>query len=196
MEIQNKNWRAVAWLGTTAVALSGCGGNDDEGPNTPPQAVIVAPAAGATFRAGDTLAFSGNATDAQDGSLAASRLAWWVDLHHDTHAHPFAAEAAGSSGSVNVPRRGETSDNIFLRFHLRATDSAGESTEVTRDVLPQKSQVTLATQPVGLSLTLDGQSVAGPHTFTGVVGMEHGNSLPGKAGEQAVIRAYREADGF
>ncbi|HEX2860766.1 MAG TPA: TIM barrel protein, partial [Lacunisphaera sp.] len=32
--------------------------------------------------------------------------------------------------------------------------------------------------------------------FKGVVGMEHGNSLPGKAGEQAVINAYRDADAF
>ena len=32
--------------------------------------------------------------------------------------------------------------------------------------------------------------------FTGVVGMEHGNSLPGQAGEQAVIEAYRAADSF
>lgn len=32
--------------------------------------------------------------------------------------------------------------------------------------------------------------------FKGVIGMEHGNSLPGKEGEQAVIRAYREADSF
>jgi hydroxypyruvate isomerase len=32
--------------------------------------------------------------------------------------------------------------------------------------------------------------------FTGVVGMEHGNSLPGKDGEAAVIKAYREADSF
>ncbi len=32
--------------------------------------------------------------------------------------------------------------------------------------------------------------------FAGVVGMEHGNAKPGKEGEQAVIRAYREADGF
>ena len=32
--------------------------------------------------------------------------------------------------------------------------------------------------------------------FRGVVGMEHGNSLPGKDGEQAVIRAYRAADSF
>ncbi len=32
--------------------------------------------------------------------------------------------------------------------------------------------------------------------YDGVVGMEHGNSKPGKAGEQAVIAAYREVDNF
>ena len=32
--------------------------------------------------------------------------------------------------------------------------------------------------------------------FAGVVGMEHGNSQDGKAGELAVIAAYREADNF
>ena len=57
--------------------------------------------------------------------------------------------------------RNETSDNIWYRFHLRATDSAGLSTEVTRDVLPRKVQVTLGTQPAGLALTLDGQPVTG-----------------------------------
>ena len=32
--------------------------------------------------------------------------------------------------------------------------------------------------------------------FTGVLGMEHGNSKPGKEGELAVIEAYRRADDF
>ena len=32
--------------------------------------------------------------------------------------------------------------------------------------------------------------------FTGVVGMEHGNSKPGKEGELAVIAAYASADSF
>ena len=32
--------------------------------------------------------------------------------------------------------------------------------------------------------------------WTGIVGMEHGNSQPGAAGEQAVIEAYRQADRF
>jgi hydroxypyruvate isomerase len=32
--------------------------------------------------------------------------------------------------------------------------------------------------------------------YTGIVGMEHGNSKPGKDGEQAVIKAYTEVDAF
>lgn len=32
--------------------------------------------------------------------------------------------------------------------------------------------------------------------FTGILGMEHGNSLTGKAGEEAVIQAYLEVDSF
>ena len=32
--------------------------------------------------------------------------------------------------------------------------------------------------------------------YEGVIGMEHGNSRPGKQGEQAVIAAYREVDNF
>ena len=32
--------------------------------------------------------------------------------------------------------------------------------------------------------------------FKGIVGMEHGNSIDGKKGEQAVIDAYRAADAF
>ena len=32
--------------------------------------------------------------------------------------------------------------------------------------------------------------------YTGIVGMEHGNSKPGKAGEMAVIDAYRAVDNF
>ncbi|MHC4838657.1 MAG: xylose isomerase, partial [Planctomycetota bacterium] len=32
--------------------------------------------------------------------------------------------------------------------------------------------------------------------FTGVMGMEHGNSQPGAEGEAKVLNAYREADAF
>jgi len=32
--------------------------------------------------------------------------------------------------------------------------------------------------------------------FQGIVGMEHGNSRPGKNGEQAIIKAYKQSDSF
>jgi hydroxypyruvate isomerase len=32
--------------------------------------------------------------------------------------------------------------------------------------------------------------------YKGMLGMEHGNSIPGKEGEEALIAAYREADSF
>jgi PKD repeat protein len=42
--------------------------------NTPPTAVISAPPAGTTWKVGDVINFSGSATDAQDGTLPASKL--------------------------------------------------------------------------------------------------------------------------
>jgi hydroxypyruvate isomerase len=32
--------------------------------------------------------------------------------------------------------------------------------------------------------------------FQGIIGMEHGNSKPGKAGEMAVVKAYQACDAF
>jgi len=162
-----------------AVLLLSCAEENLSGGNQPPSATITSPANGATFRAGETLNFAGSATDPQDGQLPAGNLTWWADLHHDTHSHPFVQATAGGSGTAAVPVRGETSSNIFYRFYLRAVDSAGNAVEVTRDVQPQTSQVTLATQPVaGLQLTLDGQPVGAPHGFTGVVGIERDLGAP------------------
>ena len=160
-------------VSVTLAALSACGGSGEPAAvNQAPVADIASPAAGSTFQAGDTLTFSGSATDTEEGVLAAAGLTWWAELHHDVHAHPFQQQTTGGSGTATIPTRGETADNIFYRFHLRATDSAGATHEVTRDVLPRKAQVTLATVPAGLALTLDGQPVNAPITFSGVVGIE------------------------
>ena len=76
---------------------------------------ITTPLNAATFKAGDTLAYSGSATDTEDGALAATQLTWWVNLHHVTHNHPLLLETTGASASVTIPVRGETSDNIFYQ---------------------------------------------------------------------------------
>ncbi|MEP7301892.1 MAG: PQQ-dependent sugar dehydrogenase [Caldimonas sp.] len=140
--------------------------------NQPPLPVIGSPGAGLTFKAGDVIDFAASASDPEDGVLPTSQLTWWVELQHDSHTHPVLPPTAGASGQVTIPVRGETSDNILYRFHLRATDSQGLSAEVTRDVLPRKATVTLTTLPAGLPLTLDGQPDVSPITFLGVVGIE------------------------
>lgn len=166
----------VAALLAAVAALGSCGGGGGGGGSGPTSndlsATIESPAEGSTFRAGDTLTFAASASDPNDGPLPAAALTWWADLHHDTHTHPFHLASSGSGGSVTIPTRGETSDNVFYRFHLRATNSAGRSVEVTRDVLPRKARVTLATAPPGPRLSLDGQPVTAPLGFTGVVGIE------------------------
>lgn len=181
--------RAAVWI--VSGLLAACGGSDAPDPSTnqPPVATITAPAAGATFKAGDRIDFAGSGTDPEDGSLGAGRLTWWAELHHDAHAHPFMPETSVASGSVTIPTQGETSANIFYRFHLRATDSAGATHEVTRDVQPQTAQVTLATNPTGLALTLDGQPVTAPQTVTGVVGIER--SIGAAAQQNAGGRRYQ-----
>jgi glucose/arabinose dehydrogenase len=90
--------------------------------NAPPMATIINPPSGTTYRAGDTINYSGSASDAEDGTLAPSRMTWWVDLHHDTHFHPFVATTSGSaSGSFVIPTSGESSPNVWYRIHLVVT---------------------------------------------------------------------------
>jgi glucose/arabinose dehydrogenase len=137
----------------------------------PPTPRIDLPVAGTTFRAGDQIRYSGGATDHEDGQLPASRLRWEIVFHHDTHTHPFIEPLSGvTGGSFVAPDTGEASPHVWYRIHLRATDSAGHASEVTRDVVPLTSNVTLASQPAGLTLELDASPVKTTYTFEGVVG--------------------------
>ena len=142
--------------------------------NQKPTATITTPTAGKTYTAGDVIAFSGTATDPEDGTLPASALTWRVDLYHydsPAHFHPALSPVSGSSGSFTIPVSGETSSNILYRIYLTATDSKGATTTSTVDVNPIKSVITLVTQPAGLTVKFDGTVVTTPFTFTGVSGV-------------------------
>ena len=141
--------------------------------DTVPTASITKPVAGTRYTAGSTISYAGTGHDVEDGALPASAFTWWVNLHHDDHTHPLVLPTSGSkSGSFTIPATGETSANVFYRIHLRVRDSAGLTRSVRRDVLPRKSTVTLASNPTGLQLKLDGQAVTTPYRFVGVVGMQ------------------------
>jgi glucose/arabinose dehydrogenase len=139
--------------------------------DTLPVASILLPLEGALYSGGDTIAFKGQGTDAEDGPLPASAFTWRVDFHHEMHLHPFLAPASGiTEGSFVVPRVGELSSNVWFRIHLEVRDSQGALQEVFRDVLPRKAKLRLATTPAGLRVALDGQPQDTPLEVEGVVG--------------------------
>ncbi len=146
---------------------------------SPPEPQIDEPAFDATYRAGDEITYSGSASDAEDGALGPDSLTWEVVFHHDTHTHPFIEPFSGvSGGTFVVPDTGETSDNVWFRIHLTATDSDGNSVDTFRDIVPLKSQVTLATVPAGLSVLLDGSPKVTPTSFIGVEGLRRQLTAP------------------
>lgn len=141
--------------------------------NTAPQATILTPLTNSTYEAGTTISFSGNGTDAEDGSLPASAYTWYVYFQHDTHYHPAMDAISGiKNGTFTIPDEGETSDTVWFRIYLNVTDALGTKTTVYRDIFPKKVKVTLATNPSGINLKLDGASIVTPYTFTGVIGLK------------------------
>jgi glucose/arabinose dehydrogenase len=144
-----------------------------------PVATITQPAEGTFYTAGQTIVYAGTASDPEDGTLPASRFTWQVDFHHDTHTHPFIAPTSGSTGgSFSIPTTGETSADVFYRIHLTVTDSSGLQHTTFRDVRPRTVSITVSAQHSGLVLTLDGQPVTAPITFTAVVGMQREIGAP------------------
>ncbi len=150
--------------------------------NGPPTATIDTPAAGTTWKVGDTIGFTGHASDPQQGTLPAGALAWRLRLYHchesdptDCHAH-FVRDWTGvASGSFVAPDHEYPS---YLELELTATDSGGLSHTVTRRLDPRTVSLTFASEPSGLQLTAGGYSGAAPFSRTVIVGSAVGVSAP------------------
>jgi glucose/arabinose dehydrogenase len=150
--------------------------------NTPPAATISSPSAALTFKVGDTITYSGGATDAEDGTLSPAQLSWRVLLRHcpgfgtDCHIHPFTAQEGVSGGSFTVPDHG---DGLSFDIVLTATDRAGQTGTASVTVKPQTIQVTLATEPSGLPVIWGGEApAAAPLVRTAVVGSRYTITAP------------------
>lgn len=140
--------------------------------NPPPAAVINLPATGTRYRAGDTIHFAGLGLSGSGEPLAVEACMWTVVFHHAQHTHPFYGPIVGvTNGTFIIPTSGESASDVFYRVHLTVTNAEGMSHSTSVDVTPITSTVTLVTLPPGLRVTLGGQPVVTPLTFTGVVGL-------------------------
>lgn len=142
------------------------------GLNAPPMARILTPSNHARYEAGTTVAFSGTATDPEDGSLPASAFSWQVNFHHDTHRHDGPPVATGTrSGTFAIPNQGENSPHVWYRIILTVTDSKGLTAKDSVDLDPTLSVLNLTTDPPGLEIRLDGVPHTGPFSQSLVAGI-------------------------
>jgi len=146
----------------------------------PPTSQILTPAVGTTYFGGMVVHYSGSASDKEDGTLPASAFTWRVDFHHNSHVHPFIPPTTGSkTGTFTIPNRGEVSSNVYYYITLKVVDSVGLTSTTVRNILPRKANMTFATQPAGLKISLDGGSGRiTPFTVTGVVGIIRSIAAP------------------
>jgi glucose/arabinose dehydrogenase/PKD repeat protein len=151
--------------------------------NTAPVAVIDTPSTALTWQVGQTINFSGHATDAQDGTLPSSALTWSVILHHcttqtDCHTHVIQTFTGVASGSFSAP---DHAYPCWLEIQLTATDSGGLTSTASLRLDPKTVVLTFKTNPAGLKLTdlaVNSTAQAAPFSITVVVGSNNSVSAP------------------
>jgi hypothetical protein len=139
-------------------------------PNTPPTPLIAQPTGSTTWKVGDPIAFSGSATDAQDGTLPASALSWTLLIQHcpsNCHTHTIQTWQGVASGSLNAPDHEYPS---YLELRLTATDSGGLTRTTSVRLDPVTVVLSFASAPSGLQLNVNAVSSAAPFTRTVIVG--------------------------
>jgi glucose/arabinose dehydrogenase len=151
---------------TAKVSWSATGGI-----NQPPTATIDSPASTLTYAVGDSIAFSGHATDPEDGAEPASRLTWTLIIHHcptptSCHTHTVQSWPGIASGSFSAPDHSYPS---YLELQLQATDAGGLMTTTSVLLNPKTVNLTFASSPTGLALAVNAASITTPSTQTVIV---------------------------
>jgi PKD repeat protein len=144
-----------------------------------PQVTIQTPATSLRWAVGDTVSFSGSATDNQGAAVPASNLTWKLVLKHgacpDCHEHFLQTYAGVASGSFTTPDHDHPSE---LELNLTATDANGLSKTETLRLLPKTTTLSFATNPTGLELTFNGANATAPFSRTVIVGSKNSFSAP------------------
>ncbi|HVQ58803.1 MAG TPA: LamG-like jellyroll fold domain-containing protein [Solirubrobacterales bacterium] len=155
-------------LSATATLTIGAG-------NEPPDAQIETPTEGLHWVVGEEITFKGKGVDPQEGTLAAAKMSWTLIMRHcetldDCHSHTIKSFPGVSEEKFIAP------DHEFpshLELRLTVTDSSGLSNTEALRLDPKTVDLTFATSPPGLNLTVGQDSVTTPATETVIVGSKN-----------------------
>jgi glucose/arabinose dehydrogenase/PKD repeat protein len=146
--------------------------------NSAPTATISAPTATTAWRVGQSIGFSGSATDPEDGTEPPARLSWALILQHcpaSCHEHALQTFPGVASGSFTAPDHEYPS---YLELRLTATDSAGLTDTKSVRLDPQTVNLTFASSPSGLQVVVGATGGATPFTRTVILGSSNTVSSP------------------
>jgi glucose/arabinose dehydrogenase/PKD repeat protein len=149
--------------------------------NSKPTATIEAPTPDTTWRVGQSIAFRGSATDPQQGTLPASALSWRLIIHHCTsgcHTHDVQTWTGIASGYFGAPDHDYPS---YLELELTATDAGGLTDTQRVRLDPRTVQLSLASNPTGLTLGFNSETPRTPFTRTVIEGSTNSLSAPNQA---------------
>ncbi|MFY1672963.1 PQQ-dependent sugar dehydrogenase [Plantactinospora sp. WMMB334] len=146
-----------------------------------PVPVIDTPTAALRWSTGDTVTFSGRATDPQQGALPPSALSWTLVNRHcstpeNCHSHPVRELTGVSSGTFVAPDHEYPS---YLELTLTARDGTGLTGSTTLRLDPKTVQLNLATRPAGLRVNLNGRTLTTPYAVQVIAGSTTTVSAPG-----------------
>lgn len=146
--------------------------------STPPIVVIDTPSPSSRWKVGDTIQFSGHATDAEDGALPASALSWQIVIQHcpdGCHIHQLLTFDGVASGSVAA----EDHDYpMRLELILTATDSSGQKRTARRPLEPSTVSLVFDTEPSGLNLVVGSTEQPTPFARRVISGSENSIAAP------------------
>jgi PKD repeat protein len=155
-----------------------------------PAATIGAPAAGATWGAGQSISFAGSGVGGDGNPLPDSALDWSIVLKHcsgpDCHEHPIGDFPATAGGTFTAPDHAQPGD---IEVRLTVTDAGGETDVKTVTLAPRTVAVSLGATPTGATVTFDGESVTTPATRTVVA--DSTNTLSAPASQAIGNTTYR-----
>lgn len=142
--------------------------------NYAPEPEITAPTTSELFSVGEKITLSGKVTDTEDdgdeNANTVPTLSWEVIRHHNgSHSHPwFSGSDNDQTFEAPAPEDllSTDPDGNYLEIKLTATDSEGLSRTVSQRLLPKTVDVSFATYPAGLRVSVNGIGIYSARTLT------------------------------